>query len=102
MQKNEERYHFKTHASWLLVAQKGCFLESNNCYDCHWKQNIARTMLYTHVISYIKYEIFCIYVYMNEDLLIRKQSRKMKRAYQQNYLYISAANALKRLKMVSI
>ena len=43
---------------------------------------------------------YCIYV--NEDLLIRKQSRKMKRAYQQNYLYILAANALKRLKMVSI
>ena len=49
MQKNEERNHFKTHASWLLIAQKG-------------KQNIARTMFYTHVISYIKYEIF-LYLY---------------------------------------
>ena len=61
-QVNEERNHFKTHASWLLIAQKGCFLESNNCYDCHWKQNIARKMFYTHVISYIKYEIF-LYLY---------------------------------------
>ena len=42
MQKNEARNHFKTHASWLLIAQKGCFF---------WKQIIATTVIGNKILQ---------------------------------------------------